>query len=240
LENLAEAGMQPEILMLLAMKLAHEQFIEEQCFRISPSPAGSRRSKKEASVFLRDHQDKIARIAEFFFLMRAVAPLTAERAEKVARGHNLRLQRKIEGAESPSMSAKLQKGLFSPSAIRMLGVNNASGATSINLSQSDLARFFCETMSDELMRNLITVLVDAGILISAPAWYNAKIISSPGILEDCYQQYLSRLADSALSNTTGHSDSAWTEGLATLSADPVFSIVSSLLTHQTTDREAKP
>ncbi len=231
--------MQPEILMILALKQAQEHFIEQLCSRIT-SPAGLRGSKKDASVFLRDHQDKITRIAEFFFLMRAVAPLTAKRAEMVAREHNSRLQWKIERTEGPWITAKLRKGLFSPSAIRMLGMNNASGATSFNLSQSDLARFFCEAMSDELMRNLIAVLVDAGVLISAPAWYNAKIISSPGILEDCYQNYLARLSDSSHSRATNHSGSAWTGGLATFSADPVFSIVGSLLVPQARDREANP
>jgi hypothetical protein len=219
----------PEILMLLTLKQAQEHFIDRLCSQARTAMTSLRGSKKDAPLFLRDHQDKLARIAEFFYLMRASAPLTAERVEKVAREHNARLQRKIQSTEEPWMNSKLRKGLFSPSAVRMLAMNNAAGGTSVNLSQSDLARFFCETMSDELTRNLVTVLVDSSILISAPAWYNAKLICSPGLLEDCYQTYLEQLLVGARAGATGPPGSAWKERLGSPSADPVFSILGPLL-----------
>jgi hypothetical protein len=229
----------PEILMLLRLKRAQEHFIDQLCSQAKATTTSLRGSKKDAPVFLRDHQDKLARIAEFFFLMRASAPLTAERVEKVAREHNARLQRRIEGTEDPWMSSKLRKGLFSPSAVRMLAMNNATGGTSINLSQSDLARFFCETMSDELTRNLVTVLVDSSILISAPAWYNAKLIGSPGILEDCYQTYLEQLLIGARAGNSGPPGWAWTEPLGSPSADPVFSIVGPLMVEETMEPQGQ-
>jgi hypothetical protein len=114
----------------------------------------------------------------------------------------------------------------------MLAMNNAAEGTSINLSQSDLARFFCQTMSDELTRNLVTVLVDSSILISAPAWYNAKLIYSPGILEDCYQAYLEHLLVAARAGAAGPPSLDWKERLGSPSADPVFSIVSPLLAQE--------
>ena len=147
--------MAPEILMLLCLKQAQEHFIDRVCSQAKTATTSLRGSKKDAPVFLRDHQDKLTRIAEFFYLMRASAPLTAERVEAVAREHNARLQRKVANTEDPWMNAKLRKGLFSPSAIRMLAMNNAAEGTGINLSQSDLARFFCATMSDELTRSLL-------------------------------------------------------------------------------------
>ena len=153
--------MPPEILMLLCLKQAQEHFIDRVCSQAKTATTSLRGSKKDAPVFLHDHQDKLTRIAEFFYLMRASAPLTAERVEAVAREHNARLHQKIASIEDPWMNAKLRKGLFSPSAVRMLAMNNAAEGTGINLSQSDLARFFCETMSDELTRNLVTVLVDS-------------------------------------------------------------------------------
>ena len=224
--------MPPEILMLLCLKQAQEHFIDRVCSQAKTATTSLRGSKKDAPVFLRDHQDKLTRIAEFFYLMRASAPLTAERVEAVAREHNARLQRKIASTEDPWMNSRLRKGLFSPSAVRMLAMNNAAEGTSINLSQSDLARFFCETMSDELTRNLVTVLVDSSILISAPAWYNAKLICSPGILEDCYQAYLEHLLVGARAGAAGPPGLAWKERLDARSADPVFSIVGPLLVQE--------
>ena len=222
-----------EILMLLCLKQAQEHFIDRLCSEAKPSATSLRGSKKDAPVFLRDHQDKITRIAEFFYLMRAIAPLTAERVEAIAREHNTRLQRKIENTEQPWLKSKLRKGLFSPSAVRMLALNNAAGGGSFNLSQSDLGRFFCEIMSDELTRNLATVLVESSILMSAPAWYNAKLICSPGILEDCYQAYLEELLVGARAHAAGPSGLDWKERLDSPSADPVFSIVAPLLVQET-------
>ena len=223
----------PEILMLLCLKQAQEHFIVRLCSEAKTAATSLRGSKKDAPVFLRDHQDKVARIAEFFYLMRVSAPLTAERVAAVAREHNARLQRMIEGTEDPWMNAKLRKGLFSPSAVRMLAMNNAAEGTSINLSQSDLARFFCETMSDELTRNLVTVLVESSILISAPAWYNAKLICSPGILEDCYQAYLEQLLVGARAGAAGPASLTWSERLSSPSAGLVSSIIGPLLMQET-------
>jgi hypothetical protein len=217
-----------EILMLLSLKRAQEHFVEQLCSRANQANTSLRGSKKDARVFVRDHQDKVTRIAEFFFLMSALAPLTAERVETVAREHNVRLQRKIEATEEPWISSKLRRGLFSPNAIRMLGMNNVSGVMSINLSQSDLARFFCDTMSDELTRNLVTVLVDCSILTSVPAWYNAKLICSPGILEDCYRKYLEALLDGARSNASDRTGLPSGNAFEPLSTDPVFSILGPL------------
>jgi hypothetical protein len=231
--------MPPEILMLLCLKQAQEHFIDRVCSQAKTATTSLRGSKKDAPVFLRDHQDKLARIAEFFYLMRASAPLTAERVEAVAREHNARLQRKIASIEDPWMNSKLRKGLFSPSAVRMLAMNNAAEGTSINLSQSDLARFFCETMSDELTRNLVTVLVDSSILISAPAWYNAKLICSPGILEDCYQAYLEHLLVGARAGAAGPPSLDWKERLGSPSADPVFSIVGPLLAQEAMEPQSQ-
>jgi hypothetical protein len=231
--------MPPEILMLLCLKQAQEHFIDRVCSQAKTATTSLRGSKKDAPVFLRDHQDKLARIAEFFYLMRASAPLTAERVEAVAREHNARLQRKIASTEDPWMNSRLRKGLFSPSAVRMLAMNNAAEGTSINLSQSDLARFFCETMSDELTRNLVTVLVDSSILISAPAWYNAKLICSPGILEDCYQAYLEHLLVGARAGAAGPPSLDWKERLGSPSADPVFSIVGPLLAQEAMEPQSQ-
>jgi hypothetical protein len=222
----------PEIFMLLSLKRAQEHFIDRLCSQAKPSTTRLRAPKKDTPLFLRDHHDKVARIAEFFYLMRASAPLTAERVEEVAREHNARVQRKIESTDDPWTNSRLRKGLFSPSAVRMLAMNNAARGASVYLSQSDLARFFCETMSDELTRNLLTVLVDASILISAPAWYNAKLICSAGILEDCYQTYLEQLLVGAQTDTAGLSGLPWEERLGSPSADPVFSIVGPLLGQQ--------
>jgi len=224
-----QPGAKAQIAMLLALKQAQETFVEQLSASITPASHSSRSSKKDARLLLRDHQDRVVRIAEFFFVTGAIAPLTSERVEAIAREHNARLQRKIAASEDPWISSRLQKGVFSASAIRMLGVNNATGGSRISLSQSDLARFFCENMSDELTRGIVNVLIDSSLLISSSAWYNAKLISSSGILEDCYAEFLNHLTQAARSGLSDEPELV-PERSERLSTDPVFSVLTPLHT----------
>jgi hypothetical protein len=69
--------------------------------------------------------------------------------------------------------------------------------------------------------------------MSAPAWYNAKLICSPGILEDSYQAYLEQLLVAARAHAAGPDVWAWKERLGSPSVDPVFSIIGPLLVQET-------
>lgn len=141
-------------------------------------------------------RDVIFLIAEFFYAIRAMDIASSNAIEAFIDNHNKQIQKRLDtefAGKVGGLADRLRGGKFGPGAIRMIRLTLAQ-AGRLELSQSDIARFLVEVMSDETCRRVLSGLCEAGLLERRTEEINkAVMIWSDGTLEGAFGRHLSEI-----------------------------------------------
>jgi hypothetical protein len=182
----AEAGQ--DVALLVALREARQRMLVRlgEC-AVNTEPLERLVNSQRDAVFL---------LAEFFFALRAMDISSSATIATFIDNHNRHMERRLQTEfrnKAGGFAERLKEGRFGPGAIRMIQMT-LSAQGRLELSQSDIARFLVEVMSDETCRKVLTGLCEAGLLSMRREEINhAVMVWSEGTLESAFGQHLSEI-----------------------------------------------
>jgi hypothetical protein len=141
-------------------------------------------------------RDMVFLIAEFFYALRAMNISSGEAVASFIDNHNRHIETRLQTEFRDKVGGfadRLKEGKFGRGAVRMIEMTLIAQRR-LELSQSDIARFLVEVMSDETCRRVLAGLCDAGLLKTRKEEINrAVMIWSEGVLEAAFGQHLAEI-----------------------------------------------
>ena len=138
--------------------------------------------------------DNVAHVAEFFYVVRERSIAEPANLRPFIERHNADMMALLESCErgytaSGLLISRIRRAMFSEPQIAYLE-HECSGGTA-RFDQFSLARIFTQLMAFESCRKLLVLLSDSGFLNRQE--YNQVLISSKGVLEDLFHDFLSKI-----------------------------------------------
>jgi len=182
----AQAGR--DVALLLALREARQ--------RVLAALAEAAEDGEAFARLVQAQRDMVLLVAEFFFALKAMEIAAPAALAAFVASHNRHLDQRIEGEfknKAGGLADRLREGKFGAGAIRMIELTRAEQGR-IELSQSDIARFLVEVMSDETCRKVLAGLAEAGLLKTRREPINrAVMVWSEGVLEAAFGRHLADL-----------------------------------------------
>lgn len=182
----AEAGQ--DVAMLVALREARQRVVWHLGECVADTEAFAR--------LVGAQRDVVFMIAEFFYALRAMNISTPEALAAFIDSHNRHLDQRLDNefkGKRGGLADRLREGRFGPSAVRMLQLTLGQQGR-LELSQSDVARFLVEVMSDETCRKVLASLCEIGLLQTRREEINrAVMVWSDGTLEAAFGRHLAEI-----------------------------------------------
>ncbi len=182
----AQAGR--DVALLVALREARQRVLD----RLAEGAA----NREAFERLIGAQRDIIFLVAEFFYALRAMNISSSKAIEAFIDNHNQQIEKRLETefkGKVGGLPDRLRAGKFGPGAVRMIQFTLAQTGR-LELSQSDIARFLVEVMSDETCRRVLAGLCEAGLLERRTEEINkAVMIWSDGTLEGAFGLHLAEI-----------------------------------------------
>jgi len=177
-----------DVALLLALREARQRVVEQLAECAENADAFAR--------LVASQRDVVFLVAEFFYALRAMKISSPETVAAFIESHNRHIDERLQSEfknKVGGLADRLKEGRFGAGAIRMVQLTLAQHGR-LELSQSDVARFLVEVMSDETCRKVLTGLCEAGLLRTRREEINrAVMIWSDGVLEAAFGRHLAEM-----------------------------------------------
>lgn len=190
----------PDVALMVALREARQRFVARL--------AAIAENREAFDRLIGTQRDLVFIVAEFYFALRAMKISSAGAIKAFIDNHNRHIRARLEAEfRKPDgsylvggLADRLKQGIFGPAAIRMIEIT-LSEQRQLKLSQSDLARFLVEVMSDETARKVLSALCDAGLLAREREPVNNAVLiwSENEVLETAFGQHLAEIRSLAAS-----------------------------------------
>ena len=183
------SGAHHDVALLVAIREARERAID----RLAGWATDLQAFERLISV----QRDLVFLIAEFFYALKAMDISSSDKVIAFIENHNQHIDRLCNTefrGKVGGRADRLRQSKFGPAAIRMIQLSLKDRGRLV-LSQSDIARFLVEVMSDESCRRVISGLCEAGLLVREEERANKAILvwSERGVLEAAFGRHLAEL-----------------------------------------------
>jgi hypothetical protein len=183
------SGARHDVALLVAIREARQRTMDRL--------AGCASDLQAFERLISAQRDLVFLIAEFFYALKAMDISSPDKVIAFIEKHNQHIDRRCNTeftGKVGGLADRLRQSKFGPAAIRMIQLSLKDRGRLV-LSQSDIARFLVEVMSDESCRRVISGLCEAGLLVRQEEKANKAILvwSERGVLEAAFGRHLAEL-----------------------------------------------